>query len=273
MKATLTACIKQTALEIGFDAIGVARADFLSEDAAFFKSWLDRGYQAEMAYLERNQDKRLDPRELVEGCKSVIVVLMNYYPTVLQPEGAPLISKYSYSAVDYHTVIKEKLLVLENRICDAFGTECFNYKQQHRFVDSAPVMERSWAERAGLGWIGKNKLLISPMFGSFCFIGILLINKELEYDERIPDRCGSCSRCINACPANALSITEGLNSNSCISYQTIEKKGEISEEIRPALSGYVFGCDICQDVCPWNRFSTPHKQPKFAPNSFLKTYP
>ena len=266
MKATLTAYIKQTALEIGFDAIGVAQADFLREDAPFFKSWLDRGYQAEMAYLERNQDKRLDPRELVEGCKSVIVVLMNYYPTVRQPEGAPLISKYSYSAVDYHTVIKEKLLVLENRICDAFGTECFNYKQQHRFVDSAPVMERSWAERAGLGWIGKNKLLISPMFGSFCFIGILLINKELEYDERIPDRCGSCSRCMNACPANALSLTEGLNSNSCISYQTIEKKGEISEEIRPALSGYVFGCDICQDVCPWNRKkSTPNKHEEFRP--------
>ena len=156
--------------------------------------------------------------------------------------------------------------MLENRICDAFGTECFNYKQQHRFVDSAPVMERSWAERAGLGWIGKNKLLISPMFGSFCFIGILLINKELEYDERIPDRCGSCSRCINACPANALSITEGLNSNSCISYQTIEKKGEISEEIRPALSGYVFGCDICQDVCPWNsKKSTPTKHEEFRP--------
>ena len=265
MKATLTPYIKQTALEIGFDAIGIAQSDFLEEDATFYRSWLARGFQAEMSYLERNQEKRLDPRLMVEGCKSVIVVLMNYYPERQQSEFAPKISKYAYSAIDYHTIIKEKLLALEEKIKENFGASCFNTEQQHLFVDSAPVMERRWAERAGLGWIGKNKLLISPMFGSFCFIGILLINKELDYDERILERCGNCTRCIDACPTNALSMTEGLNSNRCISYQTIEKKGEAAEEIRPKLSGYVFGCDICQDVCPWNsKKSRPNKHDELS---------
>lgn len=253
MKDKLTAYIKKTATEIGFDAVGVARADYLAEDAAFYKSWLESGCQAEMTYLERNQEKRLNPGLLVNGCKSVIVVLMNYFSEPEQPSQAPKIAKYAFGSIDYHTIIKEKLLLFENEIIENFGADCFNSEQQHRFVDSAPVMERRWAQRAGLGWIGKNKLLINPEIGSFCFIGVLMINKELEYDEPVRDRCGSCTRCLDACPTKALTRQKGLISARCISYQTIEKKGEITEEIRHYLSGYVFGCDICQDVCPWNK--------------------
>lgn len=249
----MTEFIKNTALEVGFDACGIAKADFLEEDALFLQDWLRQNFQGEMGYLERNHDKRTDPRLIVDGCKSVIVTLMNYFPTKTQQAETPKISKYTYSKVDYHFIIKEKLLLLENKITEKYGIDCFNNNQQHRFVDSAPVLERRWAERAGLGWIGKNKMLINPLLGSFCFIGILMINQELEYDKPISNRCGKCRKCLDACPTNALHENKGLDARKCISYQTIEKKGKISYEIQHKLSGYAYGCDICNDVCPWNK--------------------
>ena len=249
----MTEFIKNTALKIGFDACGIAKADFLNEDAGFMKTWLGNGFHGEMGYLERNFDKRTDPTLLVEGCKSIIVTLMNYFPEEFQAVDAPKISKYAYSRIDYHTVMREKLEMLENRIKDEFGESCFNADQQHRFVDSAPVLERQWAVRAGLGWIGKNKMLINPVLGSFCFIGVILINKELEYDKPIKDHCGTCRKCLDACPTGALTENAGLDARKCISYQTIEKKTEIAKEIQSKLSGYAYGCDICNDVCPWNR--------------------
>lgn len=252
--------IKNTALEIGFDACGIAKADFLEEDAFFLKSWLGNNFHGEMSYLERNFAKRTDPRIIVEGCKSVIVTLLNYYPSQFQNPNVPKIAKYAYSKIDYHAIIKEKLFLLENKIIAKYGEACFNKNQQHRFVDSAPVLERRWAERAGLGWIGRNKMLINPMLGSFCFIGILMINAELDYDEPIQNRCGTCRKCLDACPTNALTKEKGLDSRKCISYQTIEKKGKISEDIRPKLSGYIYGCDICNDVCPWNKTRTKATQ-------------
>lgn len=252
--------IKNTALEIGFDACGIAKADFLEEDAFFLKSWLGNNFHGEMSYLERNFAKRTDPRIIVEGCKSVIVTLLNYYPSQFQNPNVPKIAKYAYSKIDYHAIIKEKLFLLENKIIAKYGEACFNKNQQHRFVDSAPVLERRWAERAGLGWIGRNKMLINPMLGSFCFIGILMINAELDYDEPIQNRCGTCRKCLDACPTNALTKEKGLDSRKCISYQTIEKKGKIPEDIRPKLSGYIYGCDICNDVCPWNKTRTKATQ-------------
>ena len=264
MKSTLTEFIKKTASEIGFDACGIAQADFLESDAKFFEAWLNKGFQAEMSYLERNFEKRVDPRALVENCKSVVVVLMNYFEDRLQPEDAPKLAKYAFSSLDYHKVIKQKLLILENRISEFVGENCFNAGKQHLFVDSAPVLERRWAEQAGLGWIGKNKLLINPDFGSFSFIGVMLINHELEFDVAGKNRCGSCRKCLDACPTKALTENDGLNANRCISYQTIEKKDTIWEQIRTELSGYIFGCDICQAVCPWNiKKSRVHKHPEF----------
>lgn len=266
MKKEKTEFIKQQALEIGFDACGIAKAEFLEEDSAFFSVWLQNGFQASMSYLERNTSKRFRPEELVQGCKSVIVVMMNYYPAEKQPIEAPKISKYAYSKMDYHTVLKNKLLELEKQIIDKYGEACFHPSQQHLFVDSAPVLERRWGQKAGLGWIGRNKMLIHPYYGSYFFLGELFVNIELEYDAPQRNRCGTCRKCIEACPTKALTETDGLNSNRCISYQTIENKGEITLEIRQKLSGYAYGCDICNDVCPWNKSrAKPHAHPEFEP--------
>jgi epoxyqueuosine reductase len=244
--------IKQAALSLGFDACGIAKAETLVEEAGFMKQWLALGQHADMHYLERNFEKRIDPRKLVPGCKSVIVVLMNYYPVQKQIPSAPQIAKYAYSAVDYHKVVKEKLCELEKKICELYGFDCFSTNYQHSFVDSAPVLERSWAERAGLGWIGKNTQLIHPGLGSYTFIGTLLLNIVLEYDLPIPSRCGTCTKCIDACPTKALN-NNSLDARRCISYLTIENKNDISDEFNPMLSDYAFGCDICADVCPWNK--------------------
>lgn len=256
--------IKQNATMVGFDACGVAKAETLTADARFLRQWLDAGKHAEMGYMERNFQKRTDPTLLVPGCKSVIVVLMNYF---YQEENGEFdmakIGKYAIGSTDYHIVMKQKLAMLKSRIKDKYGAACFNESAQHFFTDSAPVLERRWAERAGLGWIGKNKMLISPIYGSFVFIGILLINMELEYDTPVPNRCGKCRKCLDACPTLALSETSGLDAERCISYQTIEKKGAISFGLQKSLSGYMFGCDICQDICPWNKkkaTSTAHKE-------------
>lgn len=257
--------IKNTALSIGFDACGIARAEELTDDKAFLKYWLDQGRNGEMQYLARNFEKRTDPRLLVPGCKSVVVVLMNYYPENAQPENAPKIARYAHSEIDYHTVLKLKLNELETEIKREYGEKCFNNECQHLFVDSAPVLERRWAQRAGLGWIGKHTQLIAPGIGSYCFIGIIMLNAETEYDKPIADKCGSCTRCIDACPTRALE-NGSIDARRCISYLTIENKNDIPVEFHDQLSGCVLGCDICAEVCPWNKkWATPNMHPELHP--------
>jgi len=259
--------INQTALSLGFDACGIAKADVLTEDAAFMQSWIESGQQGDMAYLARNFEKRTDPRILVPGCKSIVVVLMNYFPAEKQILSAPQIAKYAYSEIDYHLVLKAKLNELEKKISDEFGSESVCANHQHLFVDSAPVLERRWAERAGLGWIGKHMQLINPGLGSFTFIGILMLNVETEYDTPIRPRCGTCTRCIDACPTKALS-NGSLDARRCISYLTIENKNEIPAEFHNKLSNCALGCDICADVCPWNhKWAHPHKHSELLPKT------
>ncbi|MFT3753946.1 MAG: tRNA epoxyqueuosine(34) reductase QueG [Paludibacter sp.] len=257
--------IKQAALSVGFDACGIAKATALEEDAAFLKQWLAEGRHGEMHYLARNFEKRTDPREMVPGCKSVVVVLLNYSPADKQNPTAPQIAKYAYSETDYHQVIKAKLTELEGKITEAYGPEVVCKNHQHTFVDSAPVLERRWAERAGLGWIGKHTQLIHPGLGSYCFIGVLMLNVETEYDVPIRPACGSCTRCMDACPTGA--IHNGtIDARKCISYLTIENKDEIPAEFQPQLSGCALGCDICADVCPWNKkWAIPHKHWELSP--------
>ena len=263
-KSEITALIKKQASIIGFDACGIAEADFLEKDADYLRQWLQSGAHGEMAYLKNYFEKRVDPRLLVENAKSVIVVLLNYFPEKLQNSTAPQVAKYAYGA-DYHYLIKSKLYELKDfidkNICAVNGTA---------FCDSAPVLERRWAEKAGLGWIGKNTNLINPQMGSFFFIGELIIDLELEYDKPQPSRCGNCTCCIDACPTKALSA-QGLNASQCIAYLTIEKKGEIPPEFAANLSNCIFGCDICQDVCPWNQKKAhSHKTAELTPSeSFL----
>jgi epoxyqueuosine reductase len=258
--------IKHSAISVGFDACGIAKADALIEDGEFIKSWIDRGEHGEMNYLTRNSEKRTDPRKLVPECKSVVVVLMNYFPYEKQNLSAPQIAKYAYSETDYHLVLKAGLNKLEKLICSEYGDECICTGHQHIFVDSAPVLERRWAERAGLGWIGKHTQLIHPGLGSYVFIGTLMLNIETEYDVPICSRCGNCTRCIDSCPTSALS-KGSLDARRCISYLTIEKKNEIPAEFHNLLSNYVAGCDICADVCPWNRkWSNPHHHVELLPS-------
>jgi epoxyqueuosine reductase len=237
----------------------------LSEDAGRFRAWLDQGYHSGMGYMANHFEKRCNPTLLVEGSRSVISVIYNYYTDREQSDPeAPVLSKYAYGK-DYHKVLKDKLYLLlefiKSRVPEAEGRV---------FVDSAPVLDRAWAVKAGLGWIGKNSNLISRNHGSFVFIGEIILNLELEYNE-LPesDFCGSCSRCIEACPTQALLDTRTLDAEKCISYQTIENKGDISGELAGRLAKRVFGCDICQDVCPWNRKALPHSEPHFEPASGL----
>lgn len=259
--------IKEAALSVGFDACGIAKAEALTEDAAFLQQWLVDGNHADMQYLERNFEKRLDPTLLVPGCKSVVVVLMNYFPEQLQDITAPQIAKYAYSSVDYHQVLKLKLNELEQKICEIYGIESVSANHQHLFVDSAPVLERRWAQRAGLGWIGKNKQFIHPGLGSYTFIGVLMLNIEVEYDLPSSDRCGNCSRCIDSCPTKALNNSV-LDARKCISYLTIENKNEIPTEFHDKLSDCAFGCDICADICPWNKkWAKPNSHEELNPFS------
>lgn len=264
--------IKQKAMEIGFDACGIARAEALTDDALFMKNWLDNNMHGDMHYLARNFEKRTNPQELVPGTKSVVVLLLNYNPEQHQPADAPRIARYAHSASDYHTVIKNKLAELEAVLVAEYGSEIINAQLQHSFVDSAPILERRWAQRAGLGWIGKHTQLIAPNIGSYCFIGILLLNTEMEYDQPIKDRCGSCTRCIDACPTQALN-GQSLDARKCISYQTIESKNPVSEIIKHKLSGCVIGCDICAEVCPWNnKWAKPHHHPELKPVDQIYSY-
>ncbi|GAB1415673.1 tRNA epoxyqueuosine(34) reductase QueG [Paludibacter sp.] len=258
--------IKNTALSLGFDACGIAKAEKLTEDAEFMQSWLNAGKHGEMEYLNRNFEKRIDPRVLVPGCKSVIVVMMNYYPLQHQKSELPQISKYAYSETDYHTILKTKIGQLENILKQEYGENIFNNDYQHSFVDTAPILEKRWAERAGLGWIGKHTQLITPKLGSYLFIGILLVNVEIKPAEKlISNRCGTCTRCIDACPTQALD-GRSLDATKCISYLTLETKTDLSAEQKQNLFGWISGCDICNDVCPWNiRFGTPNEHEEFKP--------
>ena len=251
--------IKQKALEMGFSDIGFSKAFFLEKESQRFKVWLNKGLHGEMHYMENHFEKRVDPRKLVEGAKSVISVLFNYYPEEKQPDNTYKVSKYAYGK-DYHYVLKDKLYQLLTFINEEIGET-----KGRAFVDSAPVMDKVWAAKSGLGWIGKNTNLISKEFGSFVFIGELIIDLELNYDSEIKDYCGTCTKCIDACPTNALSPYH-MDARKCISYLTIENKGDIPDEFIGKLDDWVFGCDICQDVCPWNIKRTSHNEPEFEPH-------
>jgi epoxyqueuosine reductase len=257
--------IKQEALRLGFMACGIAKAEFLEEEAPRLENWLNNNHQGQMSYMENYFDKRLDPRLLVDGAKSVISLTLNYYSDQKQlDEHAPKISKYAYG-VDYHTVIKEKLQALL-----AFIREHIGEVNGRCFVDSAPVMDKAWAQRAGLGWRGKNSNLISKQAGSFFFLAELIIDLDLAYDPSFQtDHCGSCTRCIDACPTDAIVAPYTVDGSKCISYLTIELKNEIPTAFKGKMDNWMFGCDICQDVCPWNRFSVPHTEERFTPKEEL----
>lgn len=243
---------------MGFSGIAIAKAEFMEEEAHRLEQWLNRGYHGSMTYMENHFDMRTDPRKLVPGAKSVICLMYNYFTEEKTKEGAPAISMYALGT-DYHKVVRQKLKQLFQYIRELTGDV-----QGRVFVDSAPVMERDWARRSGLGWVGKNTLLITPARGSWFFLGEIILDLELNYDMPIKDYCGSCRRCIEACPTQAIS-EQGyvMDGSRCISYLTIELKDEIPGEFAGKMDSWLFGCDVCQQVCPWNRFSTPHQEPAF----------
>jgi len=252
--------IKQEAFRIGFDFCGISKADFLEEEAPLLEQWLKNGMHGNMHYMENYFDKRLDPRKLVDGAKSVVSLLLNYYTDKKQEdEAAPKISIYAFGK-DYHFVIKEKLKALLHFIHENVGEV-----NGRVFVDSAPVLDRAWAKKSGMGWIGKNTNLINPKSGSYFFIAELILDLELKPDARMQDYCGTCSRCIDACPTDAIVKPYVVDGSKCISYFTIELKEEIPSEMKGKFENWAFGCDICQDVCPWNRFSKPHHEKDFEP--------
>ena len=257
--------ITNKAYELGFFHVGFSKADFLEEEAPRLENWLNKNHQGEMAYMANHFDKRLDPRLLVDDAKTVISLLFNYYTDQQQSDpDAPKISKYAFGE-DYHHVIKDKLKELIAFIKLEVGEV-----NGRGFVDSAPVMDKAWAKKAGLGWIGKNSNLIHPRTGSFFFIADLIIDLELEADGPIKDYCGTCTRCIDACPTDAIIEPYLVNGSKCISYLTIELKDELlPKEFEGKMDNWMFGCDICQDVCPWNRFSSLHNEPRFIPHPDL----
>lgn len=256
-RAEASKIVKRLAKEQGFDACGISAAGFLEEEATGLENWLNAGFHGTMSWMERHFDERLDPRKLVPGAKSVISVVLNYFPNEGQRADAPKISKYAYGR-DYHKVIRGKLkrmlLCIQDEIGEVSG---------RGFVDSAPVMDRAWARKSGLGWVGKHSLLLSKGSGSYFFIGALIVDIELEPDGPTTDHCGSCTACIDACPTSAIVAPTVVDSNKCISYLTIEYKGALPSEYQEKMEDWVYGCDICQDVCPWNRFSTPHSEDDF----------
>lgn len=253
--------IKATAQKLGFSFCGVSRAEFLEEEAPRLEAWLKRGYQGKMAYLENFFDKRLDPTLLVPGAKSVVSLLYNYFPAkALSPKSEYKVAKYAYGE-DYHFVLKEKLKTFLEAIRKEIGEV-----EGRVFVDSAPVMERAWAKRAGVGWIGKNSLLLNREAGSFFFLSELILDLELEHDGPAKDYCGTCTACMDACPTDAIPAPYVVDGSKCISYFTIELKDEIPPGVKGKFENWIFGCDICQDVCPWNRFAKPHQEPRFDPS-------
>ena len=259
--------IKQKAKKFGFQSCGISKAAFLEEDALPLETWLKNGHHGEMSYMENYFDKRLDPRLLVEGARSVISLSYNYFP---EEQVSTIdnfkISKYAYGK-DYHEVIKDILKEMVAELQNEIGK--FNCRF---FTDSAPILERSWARRSGIGWVGKNANLITKQSGSFYFLAEIICDLELQTDHASTDHCGNCTKCIEACPTNAIINDKIIDGSKCISYATIELKNEIPESFRHNMEDWMFGCDICQDVCPWNRFSTPNDQPKFKPNNALQNF-
>lgn len=253
-----TILVKNEARRLGFDFCGISEAGFLEEEAPRLEQWLKEGRHGKMEYMENHFDKRLDPTLLVDGAKSVISLLYNYYPEQQQqnPES-PKISKYAYG-LDYHDVIKHKLSEFLNTLREKIGNV-----NGRAFVDSAPVLDKAWAKKSGLGWIGKNANLINKQQGSFFFIAELIIDLELEHDGPIKDYCGTCTRCMDACPTKAIVAPYVVDGSKCISYLTIELKDSIPESFKNNMDNWAFGCDVCQDVCPWNSFSMPHKEEQF----------
>ncbi len=260
--------LKKIAERHGFDHVAIARAEFMEDEARKLEAWLNQDYHGTMSYMANHFDKRVDPTKLVNGAKSVVSLMYNYYPEENPHEQNTLkMAKYAYGK-DYHQIIKSKLFGLLDDLRSNFGSI-----EGRCFVDSAPVLERDWAKRAGLGWIGKNTLLLNKKKGSYFFLAELIIDLELDYDSPISDHCGTCTRCIDACPTEAIS-EDGyiLDSSKCISYLTIELKEAIPQEFKNRMEGWIFGCDICQDVCPWNRFSQQHQEPAFVMNDELRTF-
>ena len=253
--------IKQKAEKFGFQSCGISKAEFLEEEAPRLEAWLNKGYHGEMKYMENHFDKRLNPTLLVDGAKSVISLSYNYFPKVKIDEINNFkISKYAYGE-DYHEVIKDILKNMVAELQEEIGGFGFRV-----FVDSAPVLEKAWARKSGLGWVGKNANLITKKHGSFYFLAEIICDLELEYDLAVTDHCGSCRACIDACPTQAIVSDRIVDGSKCISYATIELKNEIPDYFNGKMDDWIFGCDVCQDVCPWNRFSAPTLQEKFAPN-------
>ena len=260
-----TALIKKKALELGFFFCGISKADFLEQEAKQLENWLKMNHHGKMGYMENHFDKRLDPRLLVDDAKSVVSLLLNYYTEEQQTDPeAPKLSKYAYGK-DYHYVIKDKLKALFQFIQEEIGEVGGRV-----FVDSAPVMDKAWAKKSGLGWVGKNSNLIHPKHGSFFFIAELILDLELEADGPIKDYCGTCTKCIDSCPTGAIVEPYVVDGSKCISYLTIELKDAIMPQIFSGkMDNWMFGCDICQDVCPWNRFSKPNTESQFTPHEQL----
>jgi epoxyqueuosine reductase len=252
--------IKAEAQLLGFLSCGISKAGFLEEEAPRLENWLNNQMNGQMSYMENHFDKRLNPTLLVDGAKSVISLLLNYYPSEIQNESSYKISKYAYGQ-DYHHVIKEKLKELLHFIQTEIGEV-----SGRSFVDSAPVLDKAWAAKSGLGWVGKNSNLITQKVGSFYFIAELIIDLELEYDVPTTDHCGSCTACLDACPTEAIVAPYVVDGSKCISYFTIELKDNLPQEMKGKFDDWMFGCDVCQDVCPWNRFSKPHNEPLFQSN-------
>lgn len=259
-KSKYTEFIKAESKRLGFLSCGISKAEFLEEEAPRLERWLSNNHHGQMTYMENHFDKRLNPKLVVDDAKSVISLLINYFPSELQNKYSYKLSKYAYGE-DYHFVIKEKLkellFAIQNEIGDVSG---------RAFVDSAPVLDKAWAAKSGLGWIGKNSNLITQKVGSFYFIAELIVDLELEYDSITTDHCGTCTACIDSCPTQAIIAPYVVDGSKCISYFTIELKDNLPNEMKGKFDDWIFGCDVCQDVCPWNRFSKPHNEPLFNPN-------
>ncbi|KIA88664.1 tRNA epoxyqueuosine(34) reductase QueG [Kaistella jeonii] len=259
--------IKAKAKKFGFQDCGISKAGFLENDAVALENWLKNDYHGKMSYMENHFDKRLDPTLLVEGSKYVISLSYNYFPEEKLPTiNTFKISKYAYGE-DYHEIIKEIMQEMVAELKDEIGDF-----QCRVFTDSAPILERSWARKSGIGWVGKNANLITKQSGSFYFLAEIICDLDLQEDHATTDHCGTCTKCIEACPTDAIVSDKIIDGSKCISYATIELKDEIPAGFTDKMEDWMFGCDICQDVCPWNRFSSPHQQEKFKPNSILKNY-
>ena len=257
----LTEYIKEKARNLGFSKVGIARADVLTEEGARLAEWLNRGYHGTMAWMQSDPEKRADVRRIVPGAASVISVAVNYYAPTLHSaaDGRGKISRYAWGD-DYHVVMTPRI----QSLVDCIKSEKPDVRSA-AYVDTGPVLDKAWAVRAGIGWLGKHTNIITKEYGSWVFLGEIIVNVELEYDEPIADFCGSCTACIEACPTSAIVEPYVLDSTKCISYLTIENKGDIPEELKPNLASWVYGCDICQDVCPWNRFQRPTEEAAFLP--------